>query len=101
MPASLQSRAHEWDVMRKRIVISHDTDESPLSDLGAVAVCGNAASAENATSAADADAPRDVGVTPVAYAPVDAGYDDEGGSGGGHDDEYCNNYDSVVFEDVL
>ena len=96
MPASLQSRAHEWDVMRKRIVISHDTEESPLSDLGAVG--GNAASA---ASAADAGVPRDVGVTPVVYAPVDAGYDDEEGSGGGHDDEYCNNYDSVVFEDVL
>ncbi len=99
MPASLQSRAHEWDVMRKRIVISHDTDESPLSDVGAIG--GNVASAASAASAADAGVPRDVGVTPVVYAPVDAGYDDEEGSGGVHDDEYCNNYDSVVFEDVL
>ncbi len=83
--------------MRKRVVISHDTDESRSSDARAAG--GDAASA--ADTCVGSGVSRDVRVTPVAYASVDAGYDDDGGSGGGHDDEDCNNYNSVVFEDVL
>ena len=40
---SLQSRAQEWDAMRKRVVISHDTDECRSSDARAAG--GDAASA--------------------------------------------------------
>ena len=94
---SLQSRAQEWDAMRKRVVISHDTDECRSSDARAAG--GDVASA--ADTCVGSGVSRDVRVTSVAYASVDAGYDDNGGSGGGHDDEDCNNYDSVVFEDVL
>jgi hypothetical protein len=83
--------------MRKRVVISHDTDESRSLDAGAAG--GDAASAADAGVGSGVS--RDVCVMPVAYASVDAGYDDDGGSSGGHDDEDCNNYDSVVFEDVL
>jgi hypothetical protein len=86
--------------MRKRVVISHNTDEGRSSDAGAAG--GDAASAASAADAGvGSGVSRDVRVAPVAYASVDAGYDDDGSSGGGHDDEDCNNYDSVVFEDVL
>jgi hypothetical protein len=84
--------------MRKRVVISHDTDEYRSSDARAAG--GDVASA--AYTGVGSGVSRDVRVAPVAYASVDAGYDDNGGSGGGHDDEDCNDYNScVVFEDVL
>jgi hypothetical protein len=83
--------------MLKRVVISHDADEGRSSDAGVA--LGDAASAADAGVGSGLS--RDVRVTPVAYASVEAGYDVDGGSGGGYDDEDCNNYDSVVFEDVL
>ncbi len=98
----LQKRAQEWDVLKERVVIIHESDDGPMQDAGAIH-----SGAESAAIALETgnrlQMPLPVANEQSSNVNVEVVNNRENDIGeiSVEDDDDEDSYDGVVFEDVL